>query len=164
MRLRRWSSALPSCGHQASPNSADATVDGSPVEVESGVIMRTAITANGFELYRGLMAKAQQCGGGGQCNLCWVDVVDGADKLSPKTDAERKRGKKKPELPDGMPSSDQRPCECSDSGQVACIGWRPSACNPTLLESPQCSRMNVEASVLYFAGHCHVLRPAVTCS
>ena len=73
------------------------TVDGSPVEVESGVIMRTAITANGFELYRGLMAKAQQCGGGGQCNLCWVDVVDGADKLSPKTDAERKRGKKKPE-------------------------------------------------------------------
>lgn len=73
------------------------TVDGAAVIIGAGDNLRTALTSNKFDLYPGLMAKANQCGGVGQCNLCWVDVVDGADNLSPKTDFERKRGAKKPE-------------------------------------------------------------------
>lgn len=73
------------------------TVDGETIEVEKGVVLRTAVTGAGKELYKGMMAKMQQCGGVGQCSTCWVDVVDGADNLSDKTAVEEKKGKKRPD-------------------------------------------------------------------
>lgn len=62
-----------------------------------GVILRTALLNNKVELYKGLMAKAQQCGGAGQCSSCLVEVLEGAENLSPKTTQELKKLSKKPE-------------------------------------------------------------------
>lgn len=53
------------------------TVDGSSEGVVQGTILRTAIQDRGIELYKGVMAKMQQCGGVGQCSTCWVNVIDG---------------------------------------------------------------------------------------
>lgn len=72
------------------------TIDGEAAPVERGVILRTAIRGTGAELYKGMMSKMNQCGGVGGCNLCWVDVLDGAENLSPPTDVEKRKGKKKP--------------------------------------------------------------------
>ena len=73
------------------------TVDGTAGIVEKGVIMRTALQEAGVEVHRGMKAKLSQCGGGGQCGTCWVNVVDGMDNLSDKTPVELKMGAKKPE-------------------------------------------------------------------
>jgi ferredoxin len=64
---------------------------------QRGAVLRTAIQKGGMEVHKGMKAKMNSCGGGGQCSSCWVEVLEGDDKLSPKTDAERARGKKKPE-------------------------------------------------------------------
>lgn len=72
------------------------TVDGKKVEVQKGVILRTAAQAAGADLYKGVMAKMQQCGGVGQCSLCWVEVTSGMDNLSPKTAVEEEKGTKRP--------------------------------------------------------------------
>jgi len=73
------------------------TVDGKVVgEAACGTNLRTAVQGAGATLYKGLMAKASQCGGVGQCSLCWVDVVEGAENLSPRTALEESRGRKKP--------------------------------------------------------------------
>ena len=64
---------------------------------QRGAVLRTAIQKGGMEVHKGMKAKINSCGGGGQCSSCWVEVLEGDDKLSPKTDAERARGKKKPE-------------------------------------------------------------------
>ena len=72
------------------------TIDGKPSDAPRGTIMRTTIQASGAELYKGFMNKAQQCGGVGQCSLCWVDVVAGDENLSPRTAVELKKGAKRP--------------------------------------------------------------------
>ena len=73
------------------------TVDGKDSSVQKGVILRQAVVDTGAELYKGWMAKAQQCGGAGQCSTCWVNVVEGAENLSAMTEVEQRKGKKKPE-------------------------------------------------------------------
>jgi ferredoxin len=37
------------------------------------------------------------CGGYGQCGTCIVEIVEGMENLSPKTDFEQRRLQKKPE-------------------------------------------------------------------
>jgi len=71
------------------------TVDGTPIEVAKGVVMRSAIQAAGLEIHKGVKAKMQSCGGVGQCSSCWVQVLDGADNLSDPTTTELKKGQKK---------------------------------------------------------------------
>jgi len=71
-------------------------VDGVASEAVSGTILRTAVIGTGATLYRSLKAKMSNCGGAGQCSTCWVNVVDGMDNLSPRTEAEERKGKKKP--------------------------------------------------------------------
>ena len=64
-------------------------VGGNSGEVVSGTILRTAIQSSKSELYRG-MDKMTNCGGVGQCKACAVEVLEGADNLSPRTAAEEK--------------------------------------------------------------------------
>jgi len=80
------------------PRAADPVVTIGDVEgaVERGVILRTALVKGGVELYHG-MNKLTNCGGVGQCSTCWVNVLAGAENLSPPTDAELKKLAKKPE-------------------------------------------------------------------
>ena len=42
------------------------------------------------------MAKLTNCGGAGQCAACMVDIVEGAENLSPRTATEERYLKKKP--------------------------------------------------------------------
>ena len=69
-------------------------VDGTPLEVKSGAVMRTSIQENGLEIHKGMKAKMSSCGGAGQCSSCWVEVTDGLENLSDKTASERKYQKK----------------------------------------------------------------------
>ncbi|KAE8783616.1 photosynthetic NDH subunit of subcomplex B 3, chloroplastic [Hordeum vulgare] len=41
--------------------------------------------------------KLMNCGGGGSCGTCIVEIIDGKELLSPRTDAENRYLKKKPE-------------------------------------------------------------------
>lgn len=82
----------------AAPPPADPvlTIDGVAAPIDLGAIMRNPILASGTDMYKGIMAKAQQCGGLGQCSLCWVNVVSGEENLSPRTAVELKKGAKRP--------------------------------------------------------------------
>ena len=64
-------------------------VGGNSGEVVEGTILRNAIQTSGSELYRG-MDKMTNCGGVGQCKACAVEVLEGADNLSPRTATEEK--------------------------------------------------------------------------
>lgn len=46
-----------------------------------------------YDMYGSLM----NCGGGGSCGTCLVDIKEGADLLSPRTEAEEKYLKKRPD-------------------------------------------------------------------
>jgi len=78
------------------PTPLTLTVDGTPVEVVKGVVMRSAIQEAGLTIHKGMKAKMSSCGGVGQCASCWVEVLDGEENLSAPTASELKRGQKKP--------------------------------------------------------------------
>ncbi|MGK7948697.1 MAG: 2Fe-2S iron-sulfur cluster-binding protein [Xenococcaceae cyanobacterium] len=61
-----------------------------------GANLREKALQNGVDIYR-LRGKLVNCGGYGQCGTCIVEIVEGAENLSPKTDFEQRRLKKKPE-------------------------------------------------------------------
>ncbi|GIL80902.1 hypothetical protein Vretimale_9396 [Volvox reticuliferus] len=65
------------------------------VAVESGDILRTVLMAEKIDLYT-TWGKIWQCGGGGNCGTCIVDVREGADLLSERTQAEKKKLAGKP--------------------------------------------------------------------
>ena len=70
---------------------------GASGDVQQGDILRKALMEDmGVDLYPGMMDKMQQCGGVGQCSLCWCDIVEGGENLSPRTAVEEKKGAKKP--------------------------------------------------------------------
>ncbi|KAG2428046.1 hypothetical protein HXX76_012030 [Chlamydomonas incerta] len=66
------------------------------LEVESGDKLRDVLMANKVDLYT-TWGKVWSCGGGGQCGTCIVDVKSGADILTERTDAEKKKLSGKPE-------------------------------------------------------------------
>lgn len=66
------------------------------VVAADGANLRFKALENGVDLYT-LMGKMMTCGGYGQCGTCVVEVVEGMDSLSPRTDAENRKLKKKPE-------------------------------------------------------------------
>lgn len=72
------------------------TVKGGPSgDVAAGSSLRLTLMNADVQLYKG-MNKLTNCGGAGQCSLCMVDVLEGADNLSPRTAVEEARLKKKP--------------------------------------------------------------------
>lgn len=61
-----------------------------------GANLRFKALENNIDIYT-LMGKMMNCGGYGQCGTCIVEVVDGMENLSPKTDVELRKLKRKPE-------------------------------------------------------------------
>lgn len=61
-----------------------------------GANLREKAVQNNIELYT-FMGKMMNCGGYGQCGTCIVEIVEGMENLSPRTDVENRKLKKKPE-------------------------------------------------------------------
>lgn len=66
------------------------------VTVAVGANLRQKALENGIDLYT-FKGKLTNCGGYGQCGTCIVNVVEGAEYLSPKTDFEVRKLKRKPD-------------------------------------------------------------------
>lgn len=65
------------------------------IEAAVGANLRFKAQENDIDIYS-FMAKLMQCGGYGQCGTCVVDIVEGANNLSPRTAAEEKMLRKRP--------------------------------------------------------------------
>ncbi|MGF1493521.1 MAG: 2Fe-2S iron-sulfur cluster-binding protein [Microcoleaceae cyanobacterium] len=61
-----------------------------------GANLRIKALENQVDLYT-FMGKAMNCGGYGQCGTCLVEVLEGMENLSPRTQAEQRILKKRPE-------------------------------------------------------------------
>ena len=61
-----------------------------------GSNLREKALQNRVDIYT-LGGKLRNCGGYGQCATCIVEVAEGMENLSPKTDFEQRRLKKKPD-------------------------------------------------------------------
>jgi ferredoxin len=61
-----------------------------------GANLREKALQNKIDIYT-LKGKLTNCGGYGQCGTCIVEIVEGENNLSPKTDFEQRKLRKKPE-------------------------------------------------------------------
>ncbi|KAK8921064.1 hypothetical protein KSP39_PZI019902 [Platanthera zijinensis] len=59
-------------------------------------LLRNIMIDNKIQLYAAY-GKVMNCGGGGSCGTCIVEIVNGKDLLNERTDTEKKYLKKKPE-------------------------------------------------------------------
>jgi ferredoxin len=64
------------------------------ITVAQGANLRFKAMENGVDLYT-MMGKMTNCGGYGQCGTCVVEVVEGLENLSPRTDVENRKLKKR---------------------------------------------------------------------
>ena len=64
--------------------------------VAQGANLRQKALENKIDIYS-LKGKLTNCGGYGQCGTCVVEIVEGIENLSPRTDFEQKVLRKKPE-------------------------------------------------------------------
>jgi ferredoxin len=60
-----------------------------------GANLREKMLQNGIDLYT-LMGKMMTCGGYGQCGTCIVEIAEGMENLSPRTEVENRKLKKRP--------------------------------------------------------------------
>jgi ferredoxin len=63
--------------------------------IASGANLREKALQNQIDIYT-FKGKMMNCGGIGQCGLCKVEIVEGMDNLSPRTDFENRKLAKKP--------------------------------------------------------------------
>jgi ferredoxin len=66
------------------------------VVVAQGANLREKALQNKIDLYT-LKGKLTNCGGNGQCGTCLVEIVEGMENLSPRTDFEQRKLRKKPD-------------------------------------------------------------------
>ncbi|MDY7013009.1 MAG: 2Fe-2S iron-sulfur cluster-binding protein [Cyanobacteriota bacterium] len=66
------------------------------VVAADGANLREKALQNGIDLYT-FMGKMTNCGGYGQCGTCLVEIVEGMENLSERTEFEKRKLKKKPE-------------------------------------------------------------------
>jgi ferredoxin len=64
--------------------------------VADGANLRLKALENHIDLYT-LTGKMMNCGGYGQCGTCIVAIQEGMENLSPRTEVENRKLKKKPE-------------------------------------------------------------------
>ncbi|WP_019502206.1 2Fe-2S iron-sulfur cluster-binding protein [Pseudanabaena sp. PCC 6802] len=69
--------------------------EGKQVIAMDGANLRTKAIENGIDLYK-LVGKLTNCGGYGQCGTCIVEITEGGEQLSPRTDFEKRKLKRKP--------------------------------------------------------------------
>ncbi|XP_059658062.1 photosynthetic NDH subunit of subcomplex B 3, chloroplastic [Cornus florida] len=65
-------------------------------EISGEKLLRNIMLDNKIELYA-TYGKVMNCGGGGSCGTCIVEIIDGKDLLNERTNAELRYLKKKPE-------------------------------------------------------------------
>jgi ferredoxin len=70
--------------------------EGQDVVAASGANLRLRAMEAGIDLYT-FKGKLMNCGGYGQCGTCVVEIVEGMENLSPRTDVEKRKLKKRPE-------------------------------------------------------------------
>ncbi len=70
--------------------------EGKEIMAADGANLRLKAIENQVDIYK-LVAKVMNCGGNGQCGTCVVEVTEGMTNLSPRTAAEERHLKKKPE-------------------------------------------------------------------
>jgi len=70
--------------------------EGKEVVAADGANLRFKALENGVDIYT-TWGKMMNCGGYGQCGTCIVEIVEGMENLSPRTDVENRKLKKKPE-------------------------------------------------------------------
>jgi len=61
-----------------------------------GANLRLKAMENGIDIYT-WRGKMMNCGGYGQCGTCIVEIVEGMGNISPRTEVETRKLKKKPE-------------------------------------------------------------------
>lgn len=61
-----------------------------------GVNLRIKAMENNIDIYK-FMGKMTNCGGYGQCGTCVVEITEGIENLSPRTDFENLKLKRKPD-------------------------------------------------------------------
>jgi ferredoxin len=61
-----------------------------------GANLRLKAMQNNIDIYK-FIGKMTNCGGGGNCGTCIVEIVEGMENLSQRTDTENRILKKKPE-------------------------------------------------------------------
>jgi ferredoxin len=66
------------------------------IVVANGANLRLKAIENGIDIYK-IWGKMTNCGGYGQCATCIVEVVEGLENLSPRTDVENRKFKNKPD-------------------------------------------------------------------
>jgi ferredoxin len=70
--------------------------EGKEVIAMDGANLRIKAVENGIDLYK-FVGKLTNCGGYGQCGTCTVEIIEGIEHLSPRTDFENKKLKRKPD-------------------------------------------------------------------
>ena len=60
-----------------------------------GANLRIKAMENGIDLYS-WKGKMMNCGGYGQCSTCIVEITEGLENISPRTDVENRKFKNKP--------------------------------------------------------------------
>jgi ferredoxin len=63
--------------------------------VAQGANLRQKALENQIDIYT-FKGKMMNCGGYGQCGLCVVEIIEGMENLSPRTDFENRKLAKKP--------------------------------------------------------------------
>jgi ferredoxin len=63
--------------------------------VAAGANLREKAIQNQIDIYT-FKGKLMNCGGYGQCGLCVVEIAEGMENLSPRTDFEQRKLAKKP--------------------------------------------------------------------
>lgn len=62
----------------------------------NGANLRLKAMQNNIDIYK-FIGKMTNCGGGGNCGTCIVEIDEGMENLSQRTDTENRMLKKKPE-------------------------------------------------------------------
>ncbi len=76
--------------------SANFVNENKEILLSGGANLRLKAVENNIDLYT-MMGKMMNCGGYGQCGTCVVEIVEGAENLSPRTAIEERRFKNKPD-------------------------------------------------------------------
>jgi ferredoxin len=76
--------------------SANFVNENKEILLSGGANLRLKAVENNIDLYT-MMGKMMNCGGYGQCGTCVVEIIEGAENLSPRTAIEERRFKNKPD-------------------------------------------------------------------
>ena len=80
------------------------------IVVATGSNLREKAVQNQIDIYT-FKGKMMNCGGYGQCGLCRVEIVEGMENLSPRTDFEERKLAKRP-------ANQRLACQATVNGEV----------------------------------------------